>query len=105
MLLTSDTGRVRFGPRLGAYLANELACHYKAECVIANPDPTLLLNRPTHGHVNERYYTKHDKAVPTRRADLYHDLTDAVNAMEDMLSSKLGTLDRRLARQRRPNRK
>jgi hypothetical protein len=66
-------GRLKFGPRVSAYLANELACHYRMN-----------------------FYDKHRTAVPDDRLSLYGELCDSVNKVEDSLTRKIGTLERRM---------
>lgn len=69
------SGRPRFSPRLAAYLANELSCHYRLG-----------------------YYDKVSSEVPSERNKLYHDLFDSVYTMEDLLVKKLDTLRRHMSK-------
>eukprot|EP00041_Stephanoeca_diplocostata_P025127 m.651465 g.651465 ORF g.651465 m.651465 type:complete len:658 (+) comp22676_c0_seq11:137-2110(+) len=66
-------GRLRFNARVAAYLANELACHYRM-----------------------KFYEKFDQAVPHERERLYHELCDSVNSVESVLNTKIATLERKI---------
>ena len=66
-------GRLKFGPRVSAYLANELAVHYRMD-----------------------FYDKHNTMVPDDRLNLYGELCDSVNQVESSLTRKIGTLERNM---------
>ena len=69
----NNKGRLKFGPRVSAYLANELAVHYRMN-----------------------FYDKHGTAVPDDRLNMYSDLCDSVNKVESSLTRKIGTLEKNM---------
>jgi hypothetical protein len=66
-------GRLRYNSRIAAYLAAEVACHYR-----------------------KAFYERHHQTIPSERRRLYEDLMDSVHAMESVLTSKIGTYERKV---------
>jgi len=66
-------GRLRYNSRIAAYLAAEVACHYR-----------------------KAFYERHKQTPPSERRRLYEELMDSVHAMESVLTTKIGTLERKM---------
>lgn len=65
-------GRPKLSPRLAAYLANELSCHYQLSL--------------------------HNNSVPGERTKLYDDLFDSAYTMEGIIVKRLETLRKRVGK-------